>query len=65
MSELIKLTREFLNARARELGVKGIAKLKKPELIHAIQSAEGNAPCFQRIPDCQVSPCLFRSECIK
>jgi len=65
MSEKIKLTKEMLSSKAKELGVKNIAKLKKNELIHAIQIAEGHTPCFQRIPDCQVDPCLFRSECIK
>lgn len=65
MSDSIKLTKNFLNARAKELGVKGIAKLNKAELVHAIQIAEGHNPCFQQIPDCQVTPCLFRSECIK
>ncbi|HXH72721.1 MAG TPA: Rho termination factor N-terminal domain-containing protein [Mariprofundaceae bacterium] len=64
MAESGKLTKEFLNTMAKGLGVKNITKLKKAELIHAIQTAEGHAPCFGRIPDCQVSPCLFRGECI-
>jgi len=65
MSETTKLTKEILTSKAKELGVKNTAKLKKVELIHAIQIAEGHNPCFQQIPDCQVNPCLFRGECIK
>lgn len=58
-----KVTKKELTAKAAELSLKGVAKLRKPELIHAIQIAEGNTDCFSRIEDCAVSPCLYRAEC--
>jgi len=59
-----KITKKFLAEKAKGLGLKNVQKLSKSELIHSIQTAEGHAPCFGRIPDCAVSPCLFRSECV-
>ena len=58
-----KITKKQLTIIAAELNLKGAAKLRKPELIHAIQIAEGNTDCFARIENCTVSPCLYRSEC--
>jgi len=58
-----KITKKELIAKASSLSMKGVAKLRKPELIHAIQIAEGNTDCFTRISDCAVMPCLYRSEC--
>jgi len=60
-----KITKKLLTDKAKSLGLKNIQKLSKVELIHTIQTAEGHVPCFGRIPDCAVSPCLFRGECIK
>ncbi len=64
MSRNSRITKKILIDKARGLGLKNVQKLRKTELIHGIQVAEGNSPCFQRIPDCAVSPCMFRSECI-
>jgi len=58
-----KITKKELTEKAVELKLKGMAKLRKPELIHAIQIAEGNTDCFARIANCAVSPCLYRAEC--
>jgi len=58
-----KVTKAELLAKAGELGLKGISKHKKGELIHTIQIAEGNTDCFSRISDCAVNPCLYRAEC--
>ncbi|MDQ6961210.1 MAG: hypothetical protein Q9M28_01585 [Mariprofundaceae bacterium] len=60
-----KITKKMLVSKAEELGLVKIKSLKKTALIHKIQSTEGNNPCFQTIPDCSVSPCLYRQECIK
>lgn len=49
---------------AMKQGVKNISTLKKDELIRALQAAEGNSPCFQRIPDCGQGDCLFRGDCL-
>ncbi|OIO68481.1 MAG: hypothetical protein COW19_01050 [Zetaproteobacteria bacterium CG12_big_fil_rev_8_21_14_0_65_55_1124] len=64
MSTAKKLTKKDLTDLARELGIKNAAKAKKEDLIHAIQTAEGNDACFGRIPNCAVTPCLFRADCI-
>ena len=53
-----------LKARAKDMGLRGYSKLKKEELIWAIQEAEGNVACFSRIPDCGISECLWRVECM-
>ncbi len=58
------ITKTALLEKAKVMGVKGLSKKSKPEIIHAIQIAEGNSPCFQQIPDCAIQDCLYRSECI-
>ena len=41
-------------------------KLKKAELVRAIQSAEGNDACFEtaRVSVCGQELCLWRSDCL-
>jgi len=58
-----KITKKELLSMASELNLKNAAKLRKSDLIHTIQIAEGNVDCFGRITDCSVSPCLYRAEC--
>jgi len=58
-----KITKKALIESARPLNIKGAAKLKKTALIHAIQTVEGNNPCFLTIKNCAVSPCSYRDEC--
>ncbi len=58
-----KITKKALNEKAATLNIKGAAKLRKTELIHTIQIAEGNTDCFGRIENCDVTPCLYRAEC--
>jgi hypothetical protein len=55
----IKETRE----KAKALGVKNYSKMKKADLIKAIQVAEGNAPCFQEITDCRQYDCCWMGDC--
>lgn len=52
-----------LKIKAKEMGINGYSKMKKDELIWAIQEAEGNVACFSRIPDCGIAECLWRPEC--
>jgi len=52
-----------IRSKGRELGVKNYSKLNKKDLIHAIQVAEGNSPCFLEIYDCRVDDCLWREDC--
>lgn len=50
---------------ARKIGVK-TGKMKKPELIRAIQRAEGNIPCYATgAHECDQINCLWREDCIK
>lgn len=58
-----KITKKELLVKAAEFNLKGVKKLKKEALIHAIQIAEGNDACFANIQNCAVSPCLYRAEC--
>lgn len=60
-----KITKKILITKAEELGLVKVKSLKKTDLIHKIQTAEGNNPCFQTISDCSVEPCLYRQECMK
>ena len=53
-----------LRQMAKGLDVKNANKLRKEDLIHAIQLAEGHVDCFGRIPDCGQSDCLFRPDCL-
>lgn len=40
-------------------------KIKKADLIRAIQVKEGNFPCFQTAADfCNQSTCLWKSDCL-
>jgi hypothetical protein len=58
-----KVTKKELAEKAVGLGLRGISKLRKLELIHSIQVAEGNTDCFSRILNCAVTPCLYQAEC--
>ena len=42
-----------------------VGKLKKTELVRAIQSAEGNDPCFEtgQASGCGQAECLWRTDC--
>ena len=52
----------------KEIAVeKGIipGKMKKNELIRAIQNAEGNNPCYQTfISDCDQYDCCWKEDCL-
>jgi len=59
---MIKEIREY----AKALGINSVAKFKKKEdLIHTIQLKEGNADCFNKIPDCALTNCKWYKDCIK
>lgn len=57
------MTVQEIRALARSRGLKNFAKLKKTDLIKALQVQEGNAPCFQTIPACGELFCLWRADC--
>jgi len=49
---------------AKQHGIK-VAKMKKEDLIQAIQLAEGNQPCFLigKSDECPREDCLWHQEC--
>jgi len=54
-----------IKAKAKTLGIIP-GKMKKPELIHAIQIAEGYTPCFGRSNgQCSNTDCCFMKDCLK
>lgn len=53
-----------LKAKAKLLGIKP-NKMKKIDLIHAIQKAEGNTPCFgSSNAQCLYTNCCFMDDCL-
>ena len=51
--------------KAKSLGINP-AGLKKTELIHSIQRAEKNTPCFGTSNgSCQYANCCFMADCLK
>jgi hypothetical protein len=58
------MTVKELRAIAKDMGIR-TNKLRKAELIRAIQLAEGNFDCFGRAEDyCDQLHCLFRRDCL-
>jgi hypothetical protein len=54
-----------IKMKAKALGISP-GKMLKAELIHAIQSAEGNTPCFGRSNgQCPYTNCCFMKDCLK
>jgi hypothetical protein len=55
-----------IKQKAKALGI-NCNKMKKAEIIHAIQKAEGNTPCFGKSNDgqCQYTNCCFIDDCLK
>lgn len=55
---------EEIKSIAQQHGIK-VAKLKKSELVRAIQSAEGNEPCFEvgKAEVCGQMSCSWREMC--
>jgi len=54
-----------IKMKAKALGINP-GKLKKAELIHSIQAAEGCTPCFGRSNgQCTNTDCCFMKDCLK
>lgn len=55
---------EEIKEIARQHNIK-VGKLKKAELVKAIQMAEGNEACFasEQAADCGQGECLWRTDC--
>lgn len=62
MSEMIV---KEIKKMAKEMGING-AKMLKGDLIRAIQSKEGNSPCYRTgIIDCPQTACCWWEDCQK
>ena len=57
------MTVREIRTLARQRGLKNYGRLKKADLIRALQVQEGNAPCFQAITACGEQGCLWRDDC--
>ncbi len=55
---------EEIREIARERGLKP-GKMKKAELVRAMQDAEGNAACYEtgKAGECGQEKCLWRDDC--
>lgn len=55
---------EEIKVIAKQHGIK-VGKLKKAELVRAIQEAEGNYACFEtgQVAGCDQAECLWRPDC--
>lgn len=54
-----------VRAKAKGLGLKIAFGAKKADIIKAIQTREGNMPCFQTDPEhCGQTGCLWRDDCL-
>ncbi len=56
---------EEIKEIAKQHNIK-VGKLKKAELVRAIQLAEGNIPCFDtgQVDECSQGDCLWRPDCV-
>lgn len=60
-----KMTIPEIKIKAKELGI-NLGKMNKTELIHAIQTAEGNTPCYGwSNGNCPNIDCCFMEDCLK
>ena len=60
-----RMTMSDIRSKAEALGITP-ANMKKPELIHSIQKAEGYNTCFgQSRGHCSYLDCCWRSDCLK
>ena len=60
-----RMTMPEIKAKARGLGITP-GRLKKVELIHGIQLAEGCTPCYGRSGgECLYTDCCFRKDCLR
>jgi hypothetical protein len=61
-----KMNLNELRKMAKGMGI-NIYRVKKPDIIHSIQQAESNIPCFgmQRVEYCCEHVCLWRTDCVK
>lgn len=60
------MTKKEILKIASKKGLRGISKLRKADLVRAIQSHEGNYPCYGTADgECDRTDCLWREDCLK
>jgi len=53
-----------IKKKAKAVGISN-SKLEKEELVHAIQTSEGNFPCFKTAEEyCDQEGCIWRDDCL-
>lgn len=59
------MTLKEVKERAKDYNIKA-GKMKKDEIVRAIQRAEGNFDCFGKAlsGDCSQEDCLWRKDCL-
>lgn len=59
------MTVKELQTLARARGIK-VSRLRKAQLIHAIQNDEGNFPCFGTASQgsCDQTLCAWKTDCV-
>jgi hypothetical protein len=58
------MTMQEVRVIAKKLSIK-TGGIKKIDLIRAIQSEEGNTPCFKtEVNDCDQIDCCWRGDCL-
>jgi hypothetical protein len=55
-----------IRKRGQAQGVKGLAAMRKGDMVRAIQQAEGNRDCYGAVWrfDCQQVDCCWRADCL-
>ena len=54
-----------IKKKAKDMGMNKLGKMSKTDLIHAIQSTEGNNACYAQNKDnsCSQAECCFMDDC--
>ncbi len=57
---------EEVRQRAANIGLQGINRIKKADLVRAIQQREGNQSCFGASwrEECRELDCCWRDDCL-
>jgi predicted metal-binding transcription factor (methanogenesis marker protein 9) len=60
----MKMKPADIQKKAKGLGITPDKKMKTADLVRAIQTAEGNRPCFNTaVVNCPHTNCCFRENC--
>lgn len=56
-----------VRARAKVVGLRGVGKMRRADIILQIQMAENNAPCFgsEQRKNCPYETCCWRGDCLQ